>query len=90
MPKNCINCGAVLHGNQCEYCGTEYTGETITAKFNENSHTITFQMGNETFRGYISRMEAATVIPGKNCYRDSDGKLHGIMMTKRKLTVIEI
>lgn len=35
-------------------------------------------------------MEATTAIPGKNCYRDSDGKLHGIMMTKRKLTVIEI
>lgn len=23
-PTNCVNCGAVLHGNQCEYCGTEY------------------------------------------------------------------
>ena len=43
MPMNCINCGAVLHGNKCEYCGTEYTGETITAKFNENSHTIHFR-----------------------------------------------
>lgn len=21
---NCKNCGAVLHGNKCEYCGTEY------------------------------------------------------------------
>jgi len=21
---NCINCGAVLHGTQCAYCGTEY------------------------------------------------------------------
>ena len=21
---NCINCGAVLHGNRCEYCGTVY------------------------------------------------------------------
>lgn len=88
MPKNCINCGAILHGNKCEYFGTEYTGETITAKFNENSHTITFQMGNETFRGYISRMEC-TAIPGKNCCRDSHGKLHGIVMTKRKFTVIE-
>ena len=24
-PTNCKNCGAVLHGNICEYCGTEYT-----------------------------------------------------------------
>lgn len=22
--KNCVNCGAVLHGNYCEFCGTEY------------------------------------------------------------------
>lgn len=21
---NCVNCGAPLHGNICEYCGTEY------------------------------------------------------------------
>lgn len=21
---NCVNCGAILHGNVCEYCGTEY------------------------------------------------------------------
>lgn len=21
---NCKNCGAVLHGHKCEYCGTEY------------------------------------------------------------------
>lgn len=21
---NCKNCGAPLHGNRCEYCGTEY------------------------------------------------------------------
>lgn len=23
-PKNCKNCGAPLHGDVCEYCGTEY------------------------------------------------------------------
>lgn len=23
-PTNCVNCGAVLHENKCEYCGTEY------------------------------------------------------------------
>lgn len=23
-PTNCRNCGAVLHSNKCEYCGTEY------------------------------------------------------------------
>lgn len=23
-PTNCANCGAVLKGRKCEYCGTEY------------------------------------------------------------------
>lgn len=23
-PLNCINCGAALHGDTCEFCGTEY------------------------------------------------------------------
>ena len=23
-PRNCQNCGAPLHGDKCEYCGTEY------------------------------------------------------------------
>lgn len=23
-PANCVNCGAVLHNNVCEYCGTRY------------------------------------------------------------------
>ncbi len=29
---NCINCGAPLNGNVCEYCGTQYehTTETLT------------------------------------------------------------
>ena len=25
MTTNCKNCGAPLHGNRCEYCGTEYS-----------------------------------------------------------------
>ena len=26
LPTNCKNCGATLHGNVCEYCGSEYKG----------------------------------------------------------------
>lgn len=25
---NCVNCGAVLKHDECEYCGTKYTKET--------------------------------------------------------------
>ena len=35
MQSNCVNCGAVLHGNICEYCGTEYNNNCISATFNE-------------------------------------------------------
>ena len=38
MPSNCVNCGAVLHGNICEYCGTEYNNNCIYAKFNERDY----------------------------------------------------
>jgi len=24
IPHNCVNCGAILTGNKCEYCGTKY------------------------------------------------------------------
>lgn len=27
---NCVNCGAILHGNKCEYCGTEYENSDYT------------------------------------------------------------
>ena len=33
-PTNCPNCGAVVHGVQCEYCGTQLhdeAGEVIRA-----------------------------------------------------------
>lgn len=26
---NCVNCGAPLHGDKCEYCGTEYDFDDI-------------------------------------------------------------
>ena len=38
MPSNCVNCGAVLHGNMCEYCGTEHNNNCMSATFNEGGH----------------------------------------------------
>ena len=29
QPTNCKNCGAVLNGRLCEYCGTEYGPEPM-------------------------------------------------------------
>lgn len=90
MPKNCINCGAVLHGNRCEYCGTEYSENGITAKFSEKDYTGTIQIGNTIFQGYIGDMEISTIAIGCSG-RGIDGKLKpGKMIEKRKFTVIEI
>lgn len=38
MPSNCVNCGAVLHGNICEYCGKEYNNNCISATFNDGDY----------------------------------------------------
>ena len=38
-PSNCKNCGAVLHSEICEYCGTEY-GEADTNVMNSVSPMI--------------------------------------------------
>lgn len=90
MSKNCINCGAILHGNKCEYCGTEYTGNGVTARFNENDYTGTIQIGDMVFRGYIGNVEINTIATGSSG-RDMNGKLQpGKMIKKRKFTVIEI
>lgn len=90
MLKNCINCGAVLHGNKCEYCGTEYSENGITAEFSEKDYTGTIQIGNETFQGYIADMEV-NIIPTRCFGRDANGKLQmKKIVKKRKFTVIEI
>lgn len=44
---NCVNCGAILHGDKCEYCGTEYKNNGISASFNTDDYTGTMNLGNE-------------------------------------------
>ena len=86
---NCINCGAILHGNVCEYCGTEYNNNGITASFNPNDYTGIMKLGNEEITVYIGSMESH-LISGES-YRDCTGTLHGDRpKIKRKFTVIEI
>lgn len=34
---NCKNCGAVLHSNKCEYCGTEYGAPRETDIIDSNT-----------------------------------------------------
>lgn len=53
---NCVNCGAPLHGNKCQYCGTEYAGQAVTAEFNLDDYTGTLSIGGKEYRVYIAEM----------------------------------
>lgn len=86
---NCVNCGAVLHGNKCEYCGTEYNDNGIFANFGANDYMGTMKLGNEEINVYICSMESH-IISDDLCM-DSQGKFYrNKPMIKRKFTVIEI
>lgn len=66
---NCINCGAPLHGNKCEYCGTEYKNvmsEKEVAILELCSHGIKPE----------TAMRAVGMMYEVESYRDSNGVLH--------------
>lgn len=53
---NCVNCGAPLHGNICEYCGTEYGqnhSETNSDKENNEEIFIWTDCNGITHRSVI-------------------------------------
>lgn len=54
---NCINCGAILHGNVCEYCGTEYNNVAISANFQSDGYFGTLRTNNEEIPVYIGNTE---------------------------------
>lgn len=86
---NCVNCGAILCGNKCEYCGTEYKDNGIYANFNADDYMGTMNLGSEKINVYISSMESNLI--GEGSYLDSEGNLHRDKpKMKRKFTVIEI
>ena len=86
---NCINCGAVLHGNVCEYCGTEYNNASIVANFNNSDYMGTLRIGKEEIPVYIGDIESFMI--DSEPYTDCNGLLHREMpKMKKKFTLIEI
>lgn len=87
---NCVNCGAVLHGSRCEYCGTVYSDNSISASFEEEDWIGTLSAGGKTYRVYIGEMEAS-VVCGPLTRRLPNGRLHrDNPVIKRKFTLIEV
>lgn len=86
---NCINCGAILHGDKCEYCGTEYKNNGISAKFNNDDYARIIKIGNEEINAYISSMEGH-LFEG-NSWTDAQGIIHRDKpKMKRTFTLVEI
>ena len=89
----CINCGAQLHSNVCEYCGTEY--ELDDNNNNKNSgkqisdYIFELEINGEKSNFYLDKLNVENMF--LDSYRDSEGVLHRKMdKRKRKLSLIEI
>lgn len=86
---NCVNCGAIIRGNKCEYCGTEYNKNGISMHFNADDYMGTMKLGSEEIKVYINSMQGN--ICCMDSYRDSEGILHrNKPKMKRTFTVVEI
>jgi predicted RNA-binding protein with PUA domain len=85
---NCKNCGAPLHGNKCEYCGTEYSDRTITGNIPRIGDIGILKVGDEEIKVYIGAIE--TNGGDAESWRDAEGMLHRTVNSKRKFTLIEI
>lgn len=83
--KNCINCGAPLHGDKCEYCDTEYAAKIQIPDFIADKFT-----GVLVFEGKKMLVNVYENIPPLDTYINSNGQLCvGRMNTKRRFTVVE-
>ena len=84
----CVNCGAEVIGDKCEYCGTHYNGHRITATFGCDDHFGMLQIGGSQYKVYISRVDIESVAeqPG----RDINGRLMPPKVTRKRIfTLVE-
>ena len=91
MIKNCINCGAPLHGAKCDYCGTEYSENGhIRAEFGKEDGIGVVNLMGKEYRCYVSKMEAVGIC-SPNAGRDMSGRLfRGDVTYKHKFTLVEV
>lgn len=90
MTTNCVNCGAPLTGNKCQYCGTEYKDHGVVANFTNNDWTGTLTVGGKEYKVYLGSMEQHA-IDSSDTGRTMDGKVYRqILGYKHKFTLIEL
>lgn len=89
--KICINCGAALRSNVCDYCGTEYELDgncNHTQKGKQiNEFIYELEIQGKPYQFYVGDIQVSKVIDAGRC---ANGKIQDNFYTKRKLTLIEI
>ena len=91
MIKNCINCGAPLHGRKCDYCGTEYNENgNIQANFDASDGIGIVNLMGKQYTCYVASMEAYG-IDSPNSGRDMSGlMIRDTICYKHKFTLVEV
>ena len=89
---NCINCGAVLTSNKCEYCGTIYKTDdknNVNLQGNAiNDYTVELVIDGQVCTFYVSEIDVFHDV--LDTYRDVQGNIYRQQPRKRrKLTLIE-
>lgn len=87
---NCINCGAPLDGDTCQYCGTRYTENGFVCDMEKDDCTGTIRFDGKTYQVYLGHVEGNMVCGGRTG-RDASGRMHiDKPRIKRKFTLIEM
>lgn len=91
--KICINCGAPLHTNKCEYCDTEYEVDidnNICHKGRQiNEQILEIEINGGLHRFYISDIETNVIYSKERRLRN--GYLaKNILAEKRRIELIEV
>ena len=86
----CVNCGAEVIGDTCEYCGTHYYGKSIIGTFENNDHSGILKVGDIEYNVYISLIEIDTFFRGARM-RDEKGRIiEPAFVKKRRFTLVEL
>ena len=80
---NCPNCGAVITGNRCEYCGTLFYDLTEIDPLKPFRCNIKDITDIEVYLGHVNVEYASNT----ESYRDENGIMHSDVKTHRVITL---
>ncbi len=79
----CVNCGADVVNNVCEYCGTHYNnGGSFSVEFSGPDSKGTLRIGDKEYKVYIDEVKGEMAC-GSTLGRDIAGRI--IMIPNRMM-----